>query len=143
MRVVILTVSEDDRDLFEAIRGGAQGYLLKTTAPEALYESLRGVVRGEPAISGALAARILQHVGARPATPARGDERLTPREQDVLEALASGLTNKEIAGRLSIAENTVKNHLKSILAKLHLENRVQAATAALRRGLVRDHPTGR
>lgn len=141
-RIVMLTISEDDRDLFEAIKGGAHGYLLKTVEPEALYAMLRGVLRGEPSLSPATAAKILREVTSR--EPRRSEAALgsdlTARERSVLELLVAGLTNKEIAGRLEIAENTVKNHLKAILGKLHSENRVQAATIAIRRGLVREAP---
>jgi len=139
-RVVILTVSEEDKDLFEAIRSGAHGYLLKTVEPEGLCALLRGVFRGEAPLSPATAAKILKQFARReanaPATVA-GDD-LTAREREVLASVASGFTNKEIGSKLAIAENTVKNHLKSILAKLHLDNRVQAAALAIQRGLVRD-----
>jgi len=138
VRIVILTVSESDRSLLEAIKSGAQGYVLKSVQPEALLGTLSGVVRGEASISGAMAARLLQdlarepHPAAPPPTPV---PRLTQREQEVLGLVAQGKSNKEIASALDIAENTVKNHLKNILEKLHLENRVQAATFALRREL--------
>jgi DNA-binding NarL/FixJ family response regulator len=138
-RVVILTVSEEDKDLFAAIKGGAHGYLLKSIEPEKLFALLRGVFRGEAPMSASTAAKVLKEFAARAAgqpEPAVGED-LTAREREVLELLVSGRTNKEIANALGIAENTVKNHLKSILAKLHLQNRVQAATLALQRGLVR------
>lgn len=137
-RVVILTVSEQDKDLFEAIKCGAHGYLLKTVEPETLYAQLKGVFRGEAPLSRVTAARILKQFAERAQKPretAPGDD-LTAREREVLEILVSGRTNKEIGATLAIAENTVKNHLKSILAKLHLDNRVQAATLAIQQGLV-------
>ena len=137
-RVVILTISEDDKDLFEAIKCGAHGYLLKKLEPEELYAMLRGVFEGEAPISRATAGRILNEFAMqarRKATP-QLEEELSAREKEVLQCLASGLTNKEIGNKLGIAENTVKNHLKNILGKLHLENRVQAATFALQKGLV-------
>jgi two-component system NarL family response regulator len=136
-RVVILTVSEDDKDLFEAIKCGAHGYLLKKLEPEELYAMLRGVFEGEAPISRATAGKILSEFSIqarRKATP-QLEEELSAREKEVLQCLASGLTNKEIGNKLAIAENTVKNHLKNILGKLHLENRVQAATFALQKGL--------
>ena len=139
-RVVILTVSEEDRDLFEAIKSGAHGYLLKTVEPEALCALLRGVFRGEAPLSRATAAKILKQFARREPSPhatVAADD-LTAREREVLALVASGLTNKEIGSKLAIAENTVKNHLKSILGKLHLDNRVQAAAVAIQRGLVRD-----
>jgi DNA-binding NarL/FixJ family response regulator len=137
-RVVILTVSEDDKDLFEGIKCGAHGYLLKKLEPEELYAMLRGVFEGEAPISRTTASRILNEfvLQAKKKSTAECEEELSSREKEVLQSLASGLTNKEIGNNLGIAENTVKNHLKNILAKLHLENRVQAATYALRKGFV-------
>jgi DNA-binding NarL/FixJ family response regulator len=137
-RVVILTVSEDDKDLFEGIKCGAHGYLLKKLEPEELYAMLRGVFQGEAPISRTTASKILSEfaVQARRKAAAQIEEELSAREKDVLQCLASGLTNKEIGNKLGIAENTVKNHLKNILAKLHLENRVQAATFAIQKGFV-------
>lgn len=136
-RVVIVTVSEEDKDLFEAIKCGAHGYLSKKVEPEKLRELLVGVFRGEAPLSGVTAARILKEFAARTLktsqTPPVDD--LTEREKEVLQLLAAGLTNKEIGSRLDIAENTVKNHLKSILGKLHLQNRVQAAALAVQEGL--------
>jgi RNA polymerase sigma factor (sigma-70 family) len=137
-RVVMLTISEEDKDLFEAIKCGAHGYLSKKVEPEKLRELIEGVFRGEAPLSGATAARILKEFAAQASkdseTTAVSD--LTPREKEVLQLLAAGLTNKEIGMRLDIAENTVKNHLKNILAKLHLQNRVQAATLAIQKGML-------
>ena len=137
-RVVILTVSEDDKDLFEGIKCGAHGYLLKKLEPEELYAMLRGVFEGEAPISRTTASKILNEfvLQARKKSTAEFEEELSAREKEVLQCLASGLTNKEIGNKLGIAENTVKNHLKNILGKLHLENRVQAATYALKKGFV-------
>jgi len=132
-RVVILTISEEDKDLFEAIKCGAHGYLSKKVEPDKLRESLEGVFRGEAPLSGATAARILKEFAAQASKDSEATfvANLTAREKEVLQLLAAGLTNKEIGARLNIAENTVKNHLKNILAKLHLQNRVQAATLAI------------
>jgi DNA-binding NarL/FixJ family response regulator len=137
-RVVILTVSEDDKDLFEGIKCGAHGFLLKKLEPEELYAMLRGVFEGEAPISRTTASKILNEfvLQAKKKSTAKDEEELSAREKEVLQSLASGLTNKEIGNNLGIAENTVKNHLKNILAKLHLENRVQAATYALKKGFV-------
>jgi two-component system, NarL family, nitrate/nitrite response regulator NarL len=137
-RVVIVTISEEDKDLFEAIKCGAHGYLSKKVEPEKLRELLVGVFRGEAALSGATAVRILKECAARASkhsetTPV---DDLTEREKEVLQLLAAGLTNKEIGSRLDIAENTVKNHLKGILGKLHLQNRVQAAALAIQQGIL-------
>ena len=138
-KVVILTVSENDKDLFDAIKSGAHGYLLKKLEPEELCAMLRGVFEGEAPISRSTASKILTEFAAQAARKSEDNrkEELSAREKDVLQLLAAGLTNKEIGRKLSVAENTVKNHLKSILDKLHLQNRVQAATFALQSGFVR------
>ncbi len=138
-KIVILTVSEEDQTLFEAIKAGAQGYLLKKIEVEELLELLRGVSRGEAPISKATATKILGEFARdreQPAPIKNLGETLTPREKEVLEHLTRGLTNKELANALYISENTVKNHLRNILEKLHLSNRVQAVAYALREGLV-------
>jgi two-component system NarL family response regulator len=142
-RIVMLTISEEDEHLFEAVKGGAQGYLLKKVEPQLLFDTLRGVMQGEARISRAMAGKILGEFSRIARVPAPPDPRmdLTSREHEVLEFITHGRSNKEIAVALSIAENTVKNHLKNILEKLHLENRVQAATFALRHKLVKTPPT--
>jgi DNA-binding NarL/FixJ family response regulator len=137
-KIIALTVSEEDDDLFEAIRGGADGYLLKDLQPEELFESIRGIQRGETPISPAVASKLLNEFRRRPRpdvadTPAMD---LTVRELEVLDLVAGGFSNAEIAARLFIVEGTVKNHLHNILEKLHLQNRVQAAAFAIREGLV-------
>ena len=138
VKVVALTVSDDDEDLFEAIKAGAQGYLLKDLRPEELFEMIRAVMRGETPISPAIAGKLLNEFRRRPwhepSETAGWD--LTARELEVLQLVAEGLGNAEIAARLFIVEGTVKNHLHNILEKLHLENRVQAAAYAIREGLV-------
>lgn len=137
VHVVMLTVSDDDRNLFEAIRAGAAGYLLKSVKPEDLFRRLRGVAVGEAAISPLLAARILRefaNLAQSPPVPQVVDG-LSPRESEVLGLVAKGLTNREIGDYLHIAENTVKNHLRNILDKLQLSNRAQAAAFAVRHGL--------
>ncbi len=137
-KVVILTVSEEDKNLFEAIKCGAHGYLLKEIEFEEFLQLLRGIFRGEAPISRATATKILNEFGkrARKSQAEIAEEELSPREQQVLQFLTQGLTNKQIASQLGIAEDTVKSHLKSILGKLHLSNRVEAATLALKKGLV-------
>jgi len=136
VRIVILTVSDEDQNVFEAIKSGAQGYLLKKIEPQTLFNTLRRAVEGEAPVSGIMATKLLAEFSrqtrraSQPPAPA-----LSEREKEVLTHIAQGKTNKDIAASLSIAENTVKNHLKNILEKLHLENRVQAATYALREGL--------
>jgi DNA-binding NarL/FixJ family response regulator len=138
-KIVMLTVSDDDHHLFEAIKSGAQGYLLKNLEPYQLYDMLESVSRGEAPLSGAIAAKILEEF-TRPdqgsaQVPEVRDE-LTSREIDILQLVAEGKTNKEIASTLVISENTVKIHLRNILEKLHLQNRIQAAVYAVRQGLV-------
>jgi DNA-binding NarL/FixJ family response regulator len=141
VRIVILTASDGERSLFEAVKSGAQGYLLKNMEPQALYGTLRGVVRGEAPVSRMMAGRLLEEFARQHRDPAPlPAAELTVREKEVLEQVARGKSNKEIAAALAIAENTVKNHLKNILEKLHLENRVQAATYALRQGLATRPP---
>jgi DNA-binding NarL/FixJ family response regulator len=139
-KIIILTVSEEDRALFEAIKSGAHGYLLKKIEPEELFKMIRGVSKGEAPISRGTAAKILSEFAKQTKEPSqkRPGETLTEREQEVLVLLTKGNTNKEIASALCISENTVKNHLRNILEKLHLENRVQAVAFALREGLIPD-----
>lgn len=142
VKIVILTASDGDKDLFEAIKSGAQGYLLKDLEPYQLFDMLERVSQGEAPLSGAIAAKILAEFSQSDGgTAADSDtaEELTPREIDVLELVAEGKTNKEIASILVISENTVKIHLRNILDKLHLRNRIQAAVYAVRQGLV-DNP---
>lgn len=139
VKILMLTVADDDQNLFAAIQEGADGYLLKNLQPEQLYEMLSGVRRGEVAISGVMAAKILKEFrrSYSPPAPDLDDvEALSPRETEVLELVAQGATNKEIAEALNVTENTVKIHLRKILEKLHLNNRVQAAVYAMRQGLV-------
>ena len=137
-KVVALTVSDEDEDLFEAIKSGAEGYLLKDLCPEELFDLVRGVLQGETPISPAVAGKLLSEFRRRPwrdPSQAPGWD-LTQRELEVLHLVTEGLSNAEIAARLFIVEGTVKNHLHNILEKLHLENRLQAATYAIREGLV-------
>lgn len=143
IKIVMLTVSDDDQDLFESIRSGAEGYLLKSMNGEQFLELLAGVDRGEAPMSPGLAAKILHEfahsAGHRRQPKAVAPHRvvLTDREQDVLQLVVKGLSNKEIADALTISENTVKFHLKNILAKLHARNRTEAVAYALQTGLVR------
>jgi len=131
--VVMLTVRDDSQTLFEAIKAGAQGYLVKNVRSRELLEQLRGLARGEAAISRRMAARILEEIRGQ-TEPFGPEEVLTAREMDVLELVAARHSNAEIAGRLLVSEHTVKNHMKSILSKLHLRNRHQAAAYGVARG---------
>ncbi|GAB4577422.1 MAG: response regulator transcription factor [Anaerolineales bacterium] len=139
--VVMLTVHDDSETLFEAIKAGAQGYLIKNVRSRELLEQLRGLARGEAAISRRMAARILEDVRGQ-TEPFGPEEALTARELEVLELVAARLSNAEIAGRLVVSEHTVKNHMKNILAKLHLHNRHQAAAYGVARGWL-PRPKGR
>jgi DNA-binding NarL/FixJ family response regulator len=141
VKIIMLTISDDDRDLFTAIKNGADGYLLKNLEPSQFFDMLEGVRRGEVPISGVMAAKILQEFRQPVQSLAQALEardELTLREIEVLELVVGGASNKEIAEALSITENTVKIHLRNILEKLHLHNRVQAAVYAVRQGLVGD-----
>ena len=131
--IVMLTVHDDSQTLFEAIKAGAQGYLVKNVRSRELLEQLRGLARGEAAISRRMAARILEEIRGETEPFGPGEE-LTARELEVLELVAARLSNAEIAERLVISEHTVKNHMKSILSKLHLRNRHQAAAYGIARG---------
>jgi DNA-binding NarL/FixJ family response regulator len=139
VRIIMLTVSEDDHDLFAAIKNGAEGYLLKNLEPYQLFDMLEGLRHGQVPISGIMAAKILQEFRQPEqslAQPVEATDELTPREMEVLELVVEGANNKEIAVALSVTENTVKIHLRNILEKLHLKNRIQAAVHAVRQGLV-------
>lgn len=133
--VVILTSSEHDEHLFEAVRAEASGYLLKNLDADELFEMLQGVAQGEAAMTRAMASRVLKGVAKR-AINDNHEETLTERELAVLQLVAGGASNPQIAEELVISVNTVKTHLRNILDKLQLENRTQAATYAIRNGLV-------
>ncbi len=140
LKILMLTASDDDDLLFEAVRAGAQGYLIKHMSPESFVEEIRRHLQGESTISEEVAAKIIRTVAERShdAEETPVFEEFTAREIEVLKLVGRGLTNREIAEALAIAENTVKNHLRNILQKLHFENRVQAAAYAIRHGLVED-----
>lgn len=157
IKIIVLTVSESEDYLLDAIRFGAHGYLLKDLRPEQLYEMLRAVMRDETPLSPAIAGRLLDEVrrlgegsDRSPTTSSPGASRapsetrpaapdlrsiLTRRELETLQFVADGLTNKEIGSQLSITEGTVKNHVHNALEKLQLENRIQATAYVIREGL--------
>lgn len=140
-RIVMLTVSEEDDDLFTAIKNGAYGYLLKDLEPQLLFDMLEGVRRGEAPVAGITASKILhefRQMEPSPAPTAELPDQLTARECEVLKLVANGATNREIGLALSVTENTIKVHLRNILDKLHLQNRIQAAVYAIRQGLMDD-----
>ncbi len=140
--IVMLTASEDEDDLFAAIRAGAQGYLAKNLESAALRRMLDAVRRGEAAITPATAARMLDHFQREGRAVPEDRDRLTERETQVLDLVTRGLRNKEIATRLAISQNTVKYHLANILSKLHAESRTQLAARAVREGLIPGEPPG-
>ncbi len=137
VKIVMLTASDENDLLFEAVKAGAQGYLLKHLDPEQFLAELSAQVRGEASISGDVAIKIIRAFSAHDVE--RQQTQLTARELEVLKLVGEGFSNRDIASRLFISENTVKNHLRNILQKLHFENRVQAAAYAIRRGLVEPH----
>jgi DNA-binding NarL/FixJ family response regulator len=145
VKIVMLTVHDDQERLFEAIKGGAVGYVLKNTASGTLIPMLRGVMCGEAAIGGAMAGRILEEF-ARLArqqqhqAPEKGALFLTVREKQVLRQVSAGAADKEIAAELSISLSTTKTHIRNILSKLHATSRHQAALYAVEQGLIRPPP---
>jgi DNA-binding NarL/FixJ family response regulator len=140
VRVVMLTASDQDDDVFEAIRSGASGYLSKDLDAAQFVALLDGVLRGEPALSPGIARKMIDEL-ARPRTspPPPPGSALTERERDVLELLVQGITsNRELAARLFVSENTIKFHMRNILDKLHLSNRAQVIAFASTHALGRE-----
>jgi DNA-binding NarL/FixJ family response regulator len=141
IKIVMLTTSAEDSDLFESVKSGATGYLIKSMSGEAFIESLHGLGQGIPPFSPGLAARLLSEFARLAASEemrvARQKERdqLTGREMDVLRLVASGLTYKEVGIRLSLSERTVRYHMAAIMERLHLEHRSQVIAYAGERGL--------
>ena len=136
-KIVFLTMSEEDENLFAAIRSGARGYLLKNMHPAKLVATIKSVYNGESALSRSMATRVMEELARTRAPEHNGDPTLTRRELDVLRELASGFSNSEIATRLVVSENTVKYHVHSILGKLGLADRREAADYARKHGLVK------
>ena len=139
-RIIILTTFDYEDYVFEAVKAGAMGYLLKDVPANELASTIRRVYAGEPFIQPSIASKLLMDVGRKGRAAAQGnapiDEELSTREIEVLKLLASGASNREIAERLTLAEGTVKNHVSNILSKLHAENRTQAANLARERKLI-------
>ena len=139
VKVVVLTASDDDANLFEAIKAGAQGYILKNLEADRFFTLLDGVAKGEPALTPSLAKKLLQEFAqpSRGARTAEDPDALTAREQEVLELMVEGVTsNRKLARRLAVSENTIKFHVRNILDKLHLHNRAEVVGHALRHGMV-------
>jgi DNA-binding NarL/FixJ family response regulator len=134
--IVMLTSSERDGHLYEAAQLGVSGYLLKSLDANELFDLLEGVMHGETAMTRAMASKLLKGVANRLVDGNQGEQSLTERELLVLRLVASGASNQQIAEKLTLSVNTIKSHLKNILEKLQLENRTQAATYAVKRGLV-------
>ena len=139
VKVVVLTASDEDAKLFEAIKSGAQGYMLKNLESGEFFTLLDGINRGEPALTPALARKLLQEF-AKP-SPSQSQhhdpDALTERELEVLELLVQGITsNRKLAAHLGVSENTVKFHVRNILDKLHLHNRAQVVSYAIRNRIV-------
>lgn len=134
VKIIILSVSDDVQDFFEAIKLGAQGYLLKNMEPDYWIDYIKNIVCGETPISRVVAAKILQEFSMQ--KPNIVDNRLSEREKEVLQLISDGRSNKEIGEILFLSESTVKNHLRNILDKLHLQNRMQLIAFAYKNGLV-------
>ena len=137
-KIIFLTMSEEDENLFAAIRSGAKGYLLKNMSPSKLVTTIRSVQRGESALSRSMTLRLMEELSRTKETDRIGDaalDKLTRREMDVLTELTKGFSNKEIANRLYISENTVRYHVHSILEKLNLPDRRAAAAFAKEHGI--------
>jgi len=134
-KVVIVTVSDAEESLFDAVKSGAEGYILKNASGEEFGRLLSNLARGEPAMSPGLARRLLEEFARGSSRKGAGgdiEEALTPREQEVLEQVAAGKTNREVGGILFVSEETVKYHLKNIMQKLHLRNRAEVVAWAIR-----------
>jgi DNA-binding NarL/FixJ family response regulator len=136
-RVLLLAGQENEALLYEALRAGASGYIVKNVAPDELAQAVRTVARGEVLVQPQLAARLLARFGDQQGNAGHPQEHLTAREQEVLQLLARGLRNKEIAARLFVSERTVNFHLANIYAKLHVSGRTEALSKALERGLLK------
>jgi DNA-binding NarL/FixJ family response regulator len=139
-KVVMLTASDDETSLFEAVGAGARGYLLKNLNADEFVEMVNGLARGEAAMTRQTTARLLAGLSQLARTHPSSPEDLTPREVELLELMVKGQSNKEIAQALSLSENTVKYHVKHILHKLGVQNRTEAAVQALKIGLLEADP---
>jgi DNA-binding NarL/FixJ family response regulator len=145
-KVVILTTFEQDDYIFGALTAGASGFLLKRTRPEELIAAIHTIAAGDSLLSPSVTSRVIERMAGQPALDGERDPRLaelTPRETEVLELIARGLSNGEIAAELVIGESTVKTHLKRVLAKLQVRDRVQAVIFAYESGLTQRRPEPR
>ena len=139
VRFIVLTTYDNDEYIFNAIEAGARGYLLKDVSREELFQAVRAVHRGESLIQPAVAARVLDRFAQLSRQASKGATRgmLSERELKVLESMAQGSANKEIAASLSISESTVKTHVANIFSKLDVSGRTEAVTQALQRGIIK------
>ncbi len=140
VRVLILTTFEDDDYIFPSLRAGASGFLLKRTRPEELIAAVHAVAAGDSLLSPSVARRVIDRMASQPAVDFGAREkagRLTPRERQVLELVAGGLSNREIAAALFVEETTIRTHVKRVLMKLELRDRVHAVIFAYESGLTR------
>jgi len=136
VKVLVLTTYDDDEWVFDAIRAGASGYLLKDTPREEVIKAVKGTAAGKSFVDPAVAGKLLTQVAGRPAQPSPLlPDKLTEREVDVLRLVARGVTNTDIAERLHLSEGTVRNHVSAIFAKLEVADRTQAAVIAIQHGL--------
>ena len=133
-KIIMLTSFSDDEKVFSAIRSGALGYLLKESSPQDLLQAIHSVARGEGFLPPSIASKVMREINQPPKLPPTKDP-LTAREVEILQLVAQGLTNDEIAEKLVLSERTVRTHVSNILAKLQLANRTQAALYALKEGL--------
>jgi DNA-binding NarL/FixJ family response regulator len=135
-KILVLTTYDDDSWIFDAIRAGANGYLLKDTPREQLIAAIRGTIAGKAYVDPDIASKLLLRVASNQSQPATQiTNKLTEREIDVLRLIAQGLSNSDIAKRIYLSEGTVRNHVSAILSKLNLADRTQAAVLAIQHGL--------
>jgi DNA-binding NarL/FixJ family response regulator len=135
--IIFITMFEDDEFIFQGLQAGGRGYILKDAGPETMLRAIRAVAHGESLLGSTVAEKVMRQFSALPGKQTHLFDDLTPRELQVLEQVAKGLSNSEIAQALTISEKTVKNHINNIFSKLHVNDRSQAMLYAIRKGLVK------
>jgi DNA-binding NarL/FixJ family response regulator len=140
--VVFVTMFEDDESVIKGLQAGGRGYILKDSDPQTMLRAIRAVASGESLLGSAVALKVLRQFSALDKGGSAVLGELTAREREVLQAIAEGRSNKEIAGKLAISEKTVKNHINNIFSKLHIFDRTQAVLYAIRKGLVKIDQAG-
>lgn len=139
IKILVLTTYDDDEWVFDAVRAGAAGYILKDTPREKVIEAIRGTLSGKSYVDPVVAGKLLQHISNKQEEPQSIlTDKLTPREVEVLRAISRGLNNTDIAARLHLSEGTIRNHISTIFIKLEVTDRTQAAIIAIRHGLDRE-----